>query len=87
MRCFLALLALLCTTFFYACKQPAGTTAPSTSYFNTGDTGVRVAGITQVQKGSFLYCPNGSHLSMWDDQQTYMNGVIDFIKKVDAGNL
>ena len=21
-----------------------------------------------VQKGSYLYCPNGSHLSMWDDQ-------------------
>lgn len=39
-----------------------------------------------VQKGSYLYCPNGSHLSMWDDQQVFMNGVIDFIKKVDQGN-
>lgn len=37
-----------------------------------------------VKNGSYLYCPNGSHLSMWDDQQVFMNGVIDFIHKVDA---
>lgn len=36
-----------------------------------------------VQNGSYLYCPNGSHLAMWDDQDIYMNGVISFIKKVD----
>jgi proline iminopeptidase len=42
---------------------------------------------TQVQKGSYLYCPNGSHLSMWDDQEIYMNGVIKFIKDVDEGRL
>ena len=36
-----------------------------------------------VKNGSYLYCPNGSHLAMWDDQKTYMNGVISFIKKVD----
>lgn len=40
---------------------------------------------TQVQKGTYLYCPNGSHLSMWDDQSTYMNGVIRFIRDVDGG--
>jgi proline iminopeptidase len=38
-----------------------------------------------VQKGSYLFCPNGSHLSMWDDQKVYMKGVISFIKSVDAG--
>jgi proline iminopeptidase len=37
-----------------------------------------------VQKGRYLYCPNGSHLSMWDDQQVFMNGVIQFIKDVDT---
>ena len=42
---------------------------------------------TQVQKGSYLYCPNGSHLSMWDDQKVYMDGVIKFIKDVDQGKL
>ena len=38
-----------------------------------------------VQRGRFLFCPNGSHLSMWDDQKIFMNGVIKFIKEVDAG--
>jgi len=38
-----------------------------------------------VQKGRYLFCPNGSHLAMWDDQQVFMNGVIKFIKDVDTG--
>lgn len=37
-----------------------------------------------VQNGQYLYCPNGSHLAMWDDQQVFMEGVIKFIKDVDA---
>ncbi|MCI0751445.1 MAG: proline iminopeptidase-family hydrolase [Flammeovirgaceae bacterium] len=40
---------------------------------------------TQVQNGRFLLCPNGSHLSMWDDQEHFFPGVIQFIKDVDAG--
>lgn len=36
-----------------------------------------------VQKGRYLYCPNGSHLAMWDDQKVFMNGVIEFINDVD----
>jgi proline iminopeptidase len=36
-----------------------------------------------VQRGRYLYCPNGSHLAMWDDQQVFMNGVIQFINDVD----
>jgi proline iminopeptidase len=36
-----------------------------------------------VKNGSYLYCPDGSHLSMWDDQRVYMNGVIEWIRKVD----
>lgn len=38
-----------------------------------------------VQKGRYLHCPNGSHLAMWDDQQVFMQGVIQFIKDVDEG--
>jgi proline iminopeptidase len=38
-----------------------------------------------VQKGRYLYCPNGSHLAMWDDQQVFMQGVVKFIKDVDGG--
>jgi len=37
-----------------------------------------------VQKGRYLYCPNGSHLAMWDDQKVFMDGVIKFIKDVDT---
>jgi hypothetical protein len=32
-----------------------------------------------VQNGSYLYCPNGSHLAMWDDQKVFMSGVIQFM--------
>ena len=39
----------------------------------------------QVQNGDYLYCANGSHLSMWDDQKTYINGVLKFIRSVDGG--
>jgi proline iminopeptidase len=40
---------------------------------------------TQLPNGSYLYCPNGSHMSMYDDQKTYMQGLIKFIKGVNAG--
>ena len=40
---------------------------------------------TKVQNGSYLYCAKGSHMSMWDDQQTYMAGLIKFIKGVNNG--
>jgi len=36
-----------------------------------------------VKKGRYLYCPNGSHLAMWDDQKVFMNGVVEFINDVD----
>ncbi len=38
---------------------------------------------SQFQNGQYLHCPNGSHLSMYDDQETFFEGVIDFIKAVD----
>lgn len=41
----------------------------------------------QVQKGRFLLCPNGSHMCMWDDQQTYMAGLLAFLKDADAGKI
>ena len=39
----------------------------------------------EVQNGRYLHCPNGSHLSQYDDQKTYFEGVIKFINDVDAG--
>ena len=39
-----------------------------------------------VKNGSYLYCPNGSHLAMWDDQKVFMDGVIDWIKRLKDAN-
>lgn len=39
----------------------------------------------EVQYGRFLYCPNGSHCSQYDDQEHYFPGVISFLKDVDKG--
>ncbi len=38
-----------------------------------------------VQNGRYLHCPDGSHLAMWDDQEHFFPGVLQFIKDVDAG--
>lgn len=37
--------------------------------------------------GHYLYCPEGSHLAMWDDQEHFMPGVIDFIHAVHNGEI
>jgi proline iminopeptidase len=39
---------------------------------------------TQVRKGRFLFCPKGSHLAEYDDQQVYFDGLIHFIRDVAA---
>ena len=39
----------------------------------------------RLPKGRYLFCPNGSHMAMYDDQQTYFNGLIRFISDVDTG--
>jgi proline iminopeptidase len=33
----------------------------------------------QVRRGTYLHCPEGSHLSMYDDQQTYMTGLVGWL--------
>ena len=38
-----------------------------------------------VKKGRYLFCPNGSHFDLYDDQGVYMTGVVQFIADVDAG--
>ena len=39
----------------------------------------------QVQKGSYLFCPDGSHCAMYDDQATYFSGLVRWLKATDAG--
>jgi proline iminopeptidase len=35
----------------------------------------------QIPHSDFLLCANGSHMCMYDDQQTYFSGLIKFLKK------
>jgi proline iminopeptidase len=37
----------------------------------------------QVRNGTYLFCPAGSHMCMWDDRETYMAGLVAFMKAVD----
>jgi proline iminopeptidase len=41
----------------------------------------------QMPNGRYLHCPNGSHLAIYDDQQTYMSGLVTFMKDVDDGTI
>jgi proline iminopeptidase len=32
-----------------------------------------------IPQGQYLYCPNGSHLALYDDQEIYFDGLIGFL--------
>ena len=53
--------------------------------FDTMDPKAMEEQSNMVKKGRYLYCPDGSHMCMWDDQKVFMEGVIKFIKDVDEG--
>jgi len=38
----------------------------------------KMAGL--MPNGSYAYCPNGSHLCMWDDQAVYFKNLLQFLK-------
>jgi proline iminopeptidase len=38
----------------------------------------------EVQRGRYHHCPNGSHAAQFDDAEIYFEGLIRFIKDVDA---
>jgi len=40
---------------------------------------------SQVKHGSYLFCPDGSHCAMWDDQPHYFPGLIRWLKATDRG--
>jgi proline iminopeptidase len=42
----------------------------------------KMAGL--LKNGHYLYCPNGSHMAMYDDQKAYFDGVTKFIADVDG---
>jgi proline iminopeptidase len=41
----------------------------------------------QFPKGRHLHCPNGSHLAMYDDQATYMSGLVAFLGDLESGKV
>jgi proline iminopeptidase len=38
----------------------------------------------KLPHGQFLLCPKGSHMAMYDDQQVYFDGLIGFLRGVEA---
>ncbi len=40
---------------------------------------------SRLPAGRYLHCPDGSHLAMYDDQQTYFRGLIDFLHGLGQG--
>ena len=39
----------------------------------------------QIPGARYLYCANGSHFALYDDQKTYVDGLIGFLKDLEAG--
>jgi proline iminopeptidase len=52
---------------------------------DTMDSGYMEMMSKQVPHGRYLYCPNGSHMAMYDDQKMYFDGLVKFVADVDAG--
>ncbi|MCA1830696.1 MAG: proline iminopeptidase-family hydrolase [Actinomycetota bacterium] len=55
--------------------------------YDTMDPGHMERMSRAVRRGRFLYCENGAHWCMYDDQTTYFDGVLRFIRDVDSGTL
>ena len=53
--------------------------------YDTMDPAHMVMMAGKVQQGRYLVCPDGSHMAMYDDQKVYFEGVIRFLRDVDAG--
>ena len=51
--------------------------------FDTMDPKAMEALSKSVQHGTYLYCPNAAHMSMYDNPAVYFTGLIEFIKKTD----
>ena len=38
-----------------------------------------------VAHGRYHHCPEGSHLAIYDDQKSYFEGLLRFLRDVDSG--
>ncbi|MES2148692.1 MAG: proline iminopeptidase-family hydrolase [Pseudomonadota bacterium] len=52
--------------------------------YDTMDPAYMKAMAGRIKRSRYLYCPNGSHMAMYDDQKTYFDGVIRFLRDVDT---
>jgi len=53
--------------------------------YDTMDPGYMEMMAGKFPHGTYLFCPDGSHMAMYDDQVTYFNGIVDFIRNVEQG--
>lgn len=49
--------------------------------YDTMDPAAMETMARKLPHGTYLYCPKGSHLALYDDQKTYFNGMIQFLRK------
>jgi proline iminopeptidase len=52
---------------------------------DTMDPAMMKAMSETLPKGRYLHCPSGSHMAMYDDQQRYFAGLVQFLTDVDGG--
>jgi proline iminopeptidase len=52
--------------------------------YDTMDPAYMASMAKKLPHGQFLLCPKGSHLAMYDDQQTYFGGLIKFLKGIEG---
>jgi proline iminopeptidase len=50
--------------------------------YDTMDPGHMEMMAGRLPRGRYLHCPNGSHLAMYDDQETYFAGLVDFLHDI-----
>jgi len=63
-------------------SQLASITVPTLvigARYDTMDPAYMEMMASRLPAGRYLYCPQGSHLAMYDDQQTYFTGLTAFL--------
>ncbi len=54
--------------------------------YDTMDPAFMAMMASKIPRGESLTCPSGSHLAMYDDQVAYFNGLIAFLRSLDASS-
>ncbi len=52
--------------------------------YDTMDPGYMEMMAARLPAGQYLYCPNGSHLALYDDQAAYFSGLVQFLQELGA---